>query len=192
MRQGPKALPFLMSSEPSSPTQAVDYGGEAVIEGVMMRGRNAMAVAVRHPSGEVVVHTEPLDSRIHKSVWAERPFIRGVLMLWDTLSLGMKALVFSANVALEEEDKDEEQQQTVKEQTETAAKDAFQGGVMWGTMILAMVFGIGLFFVSPLLLTRVVEHLLPNAAASVALEGLIRIALFFGYVWLIGRLADVR
>ena len=178
-----------MSSENAPPSQPFNYGGQAVIEGVMMRGRSAMAVAVRHPSGEVVVHTEPLVSRVHRSVWAKRPFIRGVLMLWDTLSLGMKALVFSANVALEEDD---EKNQTVKEQTETAAKDAFQGGVMWGTMILAMVFGIGLFFVSPLLLTRLVEHLLPNAAASVAVEGLIRIALFFGYVWLIGRLADVR
>jgi uncharacterized protein YqhQ len=64
--------------------------------------------------------------------------------------------------------------------------------MMWGTMVLALVFGIGLFFVSPLLLTRIVDHLLPNAAASVAVEGLIRIALFFGYVWLIGRLGDVR
>ena len=188
MRQGFRALPFLMSSE--QPSQPFNYGGQAVIEGVMMRGRSAMAVAVRHPSGEVVVHTEPLVSRVHRSVWAKRPFIRGVLMLWDTLSLGMKALVFSANVALEEED---EKQQSVSEQTETAAKDAFQGGVMWGTMILAMVFGIGLFFVSPLLLTRVIEGLLPtNTAASVAVEGLIRIALFFGYVWLIGRLPDVR
>ena len=190
MRQGVTALPFLMSSD--QPSQPFNYGGQAVIEGVMMRGRNAMAVAVRHPSGEVVVHTEPLVSRVHKSVWAKRPFIRGVLMLWDTLSLGMKALVFSANVALEEEDDEDKQQQTVKEQTETAAKDAFQGGVMWGTMILAMVFGIGLFFVSPLLLTRLVESRLPNATASVAVEGLIRILLFFGYVWLIGRLADVR
>jgi uncharacterized protein YqhQ len=159
-----------------------------------------MAVAVRHPSGEVVVHTEPLVSRVHKSVWAKRPFIRGVLMLWDTLSLGMKALVFSANVALEEDDEKDphpnplpEGEGTVAQrQAETAAKDAFQGGVMWGTMILAMVFGIGLFFVSPLLLTRLVESRLPNAAASVVVEGLIRIVLFFGYVWLIGRLGDVR
>jgi len=65
-----------------------------------------MAVAVRHPSGEVVVHSEPLNARLYGSVWAKRPFIRGVLMLWDTLALGMKALVFSANVALEEEDEE--------------------------------------------------------------------------------------
>src|SRR3712207_6627216 len=80
------------------------YGGQAVIEGVMMRGRRAMAVAVRHPSGQVVVHSQALDSRIYRSRWTKRPFIRGVLMLWDTLSLGMRALMYSATVAIEEED----------------------------------------------------------------------------------------
>src|SRR5215207_467811 len=135
----------------SETSQPFHYGGQAVIEGVMMRGRDSMAVAVRHPSGEVVVHTEPLRSRVHRSAWAKKPFIRGVLMLWDTLGLGMKALVFSANVALEEED---EKSKTAQQQAQSAAQDAFQGGVMWGTMALALVFGIGLFFVSPLLLTR--------------------------------------
>lgn len=173
----------------------------------MMRGRQSMAVAVRHPSGEVVVHSEPLNASLYGSVWAKRPFIRGVLMLWDTLALGMKALVFSANVALEEEDEEktgkhvvpdaetraeQEIQPTPQQQADVAAKDAFQGGMMWGTMIFAMVFGISLFFVTPLLLTRVVESRLPNTAASVAVEGMIRIALFMGYVWLIGRLPDVR
>ena len=195
------------------------YGGQAVIEGVMMRGRQAMAVAVRHPSGEVVVHTEPLRAKVYRSAWGKRPFIRGILLLWDTLALGMKALVFSANVALEEDDKrphppahsldgpplpegegtraehgplPEGEGTRAQRRAQSAAQEAFQGGMMWGTMALALVFGIGLFFVSPLLLTRIVDHLLPNAAVSVAVEGLIRIALFFGYVWLIGRLGDVR
>ncbi len=170
----------------------------------MMRGRTAMAVAVRHPTGEVVVHTEPLNSRLYLSPWSKRPFLRGVLMLWDTLALGMRALVFSANVALEDEEEkkaDEEpvvaQEGTTVAQTQAqeAAKDAFGGGVMWGTMVIALLFGVGLFFVSPLLLTQLVERVLPasrTAIASAAIEGLIRIAIFFGYVWLIGRLPDVR
>jgi uncharacterized protein YqhQ len=189
-----------------------NYGGQAVIEGVMMRGRQSMAVAVRHPTGEVVVHSEPLNSRVYRSTWAKKPFIRGVLLLWDTLALGMRALVFSANVALEEEDEADQSRpadtpstqdqdepasaadtrEMVHAQAAAAAKDAFQGRLVWGTMVLALAFGIGLFFVSPLLLTRLVEGYLPTATASVALEGLIRIALFFGYVWLIGRLPDVR
>jgi uncharacterized protein YqhQ len=69
------------------------YGGQAVIEGVMMRGRQSMAVAVRHPSGEVVVHGEPLTRGLYRSRWGKAPFIRGALVLWDTLTLGTRALV---------------------------------------------------------------------------------------------------
>ena len=67
-----------------------------------MRGRQAMAVAVRHPSGEIVVHGEPLQRGFYGSPWAKRPFIRGALLLWDTLVLGTRALVYSASVAMEE------------------------------------------------------------------------------------------
>jgi uncharacterized protein YqhQ len=189
----------------------------------MMRGRRAMAVAVRHPSGQIVVHSEPLNQRVYGSPWAKRPFFRGMLMLWDTLALGMRALVFSANVALDEDEESTEADKKaavsatsgtttsngaatandvathsavtpdeVQEKARVAAKDAFGGGVMWGTMAVALLFGVGLFFISPLLLTRVVDPLLPNAAVSVVVEGAIRITFFFGYVWLIGRIGDVR
>ncbi len=97
-----------------------NYGGQAVIEGVMMRGQKAMAVAVRQPNGEVAVYSERLDKGFYGSPWAKRPFIRGVLLLWDTLALGMRALVYSANVAAQEE-------------TESAAKEAFGGRVMWAS-----------------------------------------------------------
>src|SRR5919199_1495211 len=139
------ALPFLMAK-----TEPFHYGGQAGIEGVMMRGRPAMAVAVRHPSGEVVVHTEPLQARVYRSAWGKRPFIRGVLLLWDTLALGMRALVYSASVAAQEE-------------AESAAQTAFGGRVMWGTMAVALTFGIGIFFVSPLLVTRAIDRHLPSA-----------------------------
>ena len=86
-----------------------NYGGQAVIEGVMMRGRQAMAVAVRHPSGEIVVHGEPLQRGFYGSPWAKRPFIRGALLLWDTLVLGTRALVYSASVAMEEEEEGQEE-----------------------------------------------------------------------------------
>ena len=79
-----------------------NYGGQAVLEGVMMRGQRHMAVAVRHPSGTIVVHSEPLTSRVYTSPMARLPFVRGVVMLWEMLSLGMRALVFSANVAIAE------------------------------------------------------------------------------------------
>jgi uncharacterized protein YqhQ len=80
------------------------YGGQAVIEGVMMRGRKSMAVAVRDPSGNIILHSEPLSGRIRDGVWQKVPFVRGLVMLWDTLVLGMRTLMYSANVALSEED----------------------------------------------------------------------------------------
>ena len=79
------------------------YGGQAVMEGVMMRGQRHMAVAVRAPSGKIVLHEEPLNSAIYKNPVMKLPFLRGLVALWDALELGMRALMFSANVALEDE-----------------------------------------------------------------------------------------
>ena len=78
---------------------AATYGGQAVVEGVMMRGRRHMAVACRAPSGEIVVHAEPVTGGVYGTGWAKLPFLRGTIMIWDTLSLGMRALMFAANVA---------------------------------------------------------------------------------------------
>jgi uncharacterized protein YqhQ len=191
-----------------------NYGGQAVIEGVMMRGRQAMAVAVRHPSGEIVVHGEPLQRGFYGSPWAKRPFIRGALLLWDTLVLGTRALVYSASVAMEADEREEEDgaprgqaqpdaqngaaaprseaPSAAAAQSEAAAEEAFGGKMLWGMMAMSLGLGIGIFFVAPLLLTRLVDPYLPSDLLSVLVEGLIRIALFFGYVWLIGRLPDIR
>lgn len=89
------------AGEPQSIT--LNYGGQAVIEGVMMRGSKALSVAVRNPEGGIVVHTEPLDTRIYGGKLAKTPFLRGLTLLWDALGLGIKALMFSAEVAIEEE-----------------------------------------------------------------------------------------
>ena len=192
------------------------YGGQAVIEGVMMRGRTAMAVAVRHPGGQVVVHTEPLDRGVYRSPWAKRPFLRGVLLLWDTLVLGMRALTFSATVASSDGQgtKAEDEGRVTADESPSALRDssfvprppsadareaaseaaqtAFGGGALWGTMAVALTFGVGLFFVLPLLAARLVDPVVPAATLSVVLEGLVRMGLFFGYVWLIGRVPDVQ
>ena len=76
-----------------------NYGGQAVIEGVMMRGKKFMAVAVRNPAGEIVLHSEPLPARIYSSFISKVPFVRGLVLLWDALVLGMRTLMFSAEVA---------------------------------------------------------------------------------------------
>lgn len=107
------------------------YGGQAVIEGVMMRGRKMMAVAVRNSQNEIVIHEEPLTARIYTSQWGQWPFIRGIGMLWDALGLGMRALMWSADVAVRESDEEEVE---------------FSGPVAWTTIATSLGFAIVLFF----------------------------------------------
>jgi uncharacterized protein YqhQ len=158
------------------------YGGQAVIEGVMMRGSRRLSVAVRNPNGEIVLHTEALDPRIYGGRLARIPFLRGLTLLWDALGLGIKSLMFSAEVALEEE----------KEQ---GAGNVFEGPVQWGTVLISLSFSVGLFFVLPAFLGGQIEKLLGLDQAylvSNLIEGLIRLLLLVGYIWGIGRLADIK
>jgi len=114
-----------------------NYGGQAVIEGVMMRGSKHMTVAVRRPSGDIIVHSEPLNARIYSGRVSRLPFLRGLVMLWDALVLGTRALLFSADVALEEEEEVE-----------------FTGPIAWGSVALSLIIGIGIFLLGPLFLVR--------------------------------------
>ena len=153
------------------------YGGQAVIEGVMMRGRKRLAVAVRNPDGEIVVHDEPLPARIYQSRWTQIPFLRGMVLLWDALVLGTRALMWSADVAVGEEE----------------GSQGFSGPVAWGTIAFSLVFGIGLFFLLPTAVSHWLETTLDLAKTTSSLiEGLIRIGLFIAYIVLIAQLPDVK
>ncbi|NOX61163.1 MAG: DUF1385 domain-containing protein [Chloroflexi bacterium] len=152
------------------------YGGQAVIEGVMMRGRRRAAVAVRAPDGSIVLHEEPLPPRIYQSRVSKIPFIRGMVLLWDALVLGTRALMWSADVAVGEEEE----------------SMGFSGPVAWGTIIASFAIGIGVFFLLPAGVGRLLEHFLDvSKTASAFAEGVIRLALFIAYIVLIGRMADV-
>ncbi len=154
------------------------YGGQAVLEGVMIRGQKSVAVAVRDPAGRIVTHNELLDSPIYKSRWSRMPLLRGLIMLWDTLSLGYRALMFSANVALQGEGKGEE------------AK--FTGGMMWGSLVISLVFVVGVFFLFPLFLIGLVDRYITSPLLSNLIEGLIRLGLFLLYLVTISFLPDIR
>jgi len=143
----------------------------------MMRGRALVAVAVRNPRGEIVVHTEPLTAKIYTSRWGQYPFIRGLGMLWDALGLGIRALLFSADVALDEEGEEE---------------ISFSGPVAWGTVALSLAFGVALFFVVPLLLVGWLDRYIASSVVSNLLEGLIRILLFLGYLVAVGFMPEIR
>jgi uncharacterized protein YqhQ len=174
------------------------YGGQAVIEGVMVRGKRFVACAVRAPQGNLVLTSEPLSSLIYASRWAKIPFLRAVTIMWDTIVLGTRMLMFSANIAVEEEPSPKQ-----ADQGTTQKDDKLQPipvGAALGTAVVALVFGIGLFFVLPLFLTSIADpslfQLLANsdasALASNLLEGFIRLFLLFAYIYLIGLAPDVR
>ncbi|MFW5940785.1 MAG: DUF1385 domain-containing protein [Chloroflexota bacterium] len=167
----------------SQPASEFNYGGQAVIEGVMMRGSKALAVAVRNPEGEIVVHTEPLNARIYGGRMARIPFVRGLTLLWDALGLGVKSLMFSAEVALEEEG-DEENPENV-----------FEGPAQWGTVLISLSISVALFFLFPAFVGDVLVRWLgqgPQPILSNLIEGVIRLILVVAYIWAIGLLPDVQ
>jgi uncharacterized protein YqhQ len=159
---------------------AATYGGQAVVEGVMMRGRRHMAVACRAPSGEIVVRAEPVTGGVYSARWAKLPFLRGTIMIWDTLSLGMRALMFAANVAAS------------AESGEDAREAKMPATIMWTTMVVAILGSIGLFFVVPVLLTSLTDQFVASSIASNAIEKVIRLALLLGYMWAIGQMPDIK
>ena len=140
----------------------------------MMRGARHMCLAVRTPQGEIITHCEGLNPRLYQGWISKMPFVRGLTMLWDALGLGIRALMFSADVAMGEED----------------AK--FSGPVAWGTVIVSMALAVGFFFVGPLLFVSLIDRWVTSSFLSNLLEGMVRLSIFLAYVWAIGFLPDIR
>ncbi len=159
------------------------YGGQAVLEGVMMRGIRHMATAVRLPDGRIAVWEQPLDPQR----WAARlrgiPFIRGVLALWDTLVLGIRALVFSAQVAVRHDPE-------LSAEERRSASGSFRG-FLWGTVALSLSLSVGLFFLLPLGIATLLDRWIGTTWAIHAVEGTIRLGILLGYLALIGRASDI-
>ena len=159
-------------------TPQFSYGGQAVIEGVMMRGQYVAAVAVRNPAGEIVLHEEPLNAMLYRGRMARLPFVRGLIMLWDALGLGTRALLWSSDVALDEEE----------------TKVSFQGAAGAGLVVVSLAMGIGLFFVLPAAASAAVKRAagLDSTLAADIIEGGIKLSLLIGYIWAIGHMKDVK
>jgi len=153
-------------------------GGQAVLEGVMMRGVSHWAVAVRNPEGQVEINSESLKP------WAKRhrlwrvPVLRGVVALGESLKIGFRALAISANAQMEEDDEGEKEE---------------IGGWLWGlTIAFSLALSIGFFFVVPVGLTSLIKDQLGNAFLFWLVEGILRTAIFIGYIVAISRLPDLR
>ncbi len=153
-------------------------GGQAVLEGVMMRGVSTWAVAVRNPEGEVEISSESLVP------WAKRhrlwrvPVIRGVVALGESLKIGFRALAISANAQLEDDEEGNKEE---------------IGGWVWGlTIALSLALAVGLFFVIPVGLTSLIKDELGSSLLFWLVEGVLRTAIFIGYIVVISRLPDLR
>jgi uncharacterized protein YqhQ len=191
---GPVADSELARSEARMPdglpvaSRDAPLGGQAVLEGVMMRGVSTWSVAVRKPAlegvsedalGEIEITTEPIVSWAKRHRFLRLPVVRGVVALVESLKIGFRALAISANAQLEAEAEGEEPEQI--------------GGLTWGlTIALSMALAIGLFFVIPVGLTSLIKDQLGSALLFWLVEGILRTAIFIGYIVAISRLPDLR
>ena len=151
------------------------YGGQAVIEGVMIRGKETVAISVRQPNGQLSVVKQPLAS-IYKGRLRQIPLIRGVIVLIETLALGTQSLLHSAQVAVAEE-----------------GEQRIPTAVLWGTVAVSLALGVALFFMLPLFATRyLIDPYIESALLSNLFEGLIRIGIFVAYLKLISLIPDIK
>ena len=146
----------------------------------MIRGQRHVAVAVRRPNGGIAVQTRPLSTWLTGRL-RRLPLARGIIILVETMTLGMRALSYSANVGLESPDAVEEDVQ-----------DEIGKGAIAGMLLLSLTFAIGLFFLVPLFASRPLEGRFGNDLLSNVVEGLIRLALFLAYIFLIGKMREIN
>jgi len=167
----------------------INIGGQAVIEGVMMRAPRSVAIAVRRANGEIVVKKDMVVPLSERFPVVKLPIVRGAVALFSSLITGIKALNFSANEAMVE-DKGEEE----KEKGETK-KEELSSWAMAGTMAIAFGFGILLFFILPLYVTKWLTQLAiisDNNIVFNLVDGVIRVAVFLLYIWSISRMKDIQ
>jgi uncharacterized protein YqhQ len=151
----------------------ITYGGQAVLEGVLMRGQKAYAIAMRAPDGTIAVHIEKL-AQVYRSKITSVPFLRGVILLWDALGLGMHALTISAN-------------------TQTGEEEKLEGPALYLTLGLSLALGIGLFFLLPAGLGGAAEEYLGwSPWLNNLAEGVLRLLFLIGYIWAISFMPDVK
>ncbi len=149
------------------------YGGQALIEGVLMRGSTNVAAAMRAPDGKIEIHTEKL-SGIYRSGLRKIPFLRGLIILWDALVLGTHFLTISANVQSGEDEK-------------------IEGPALYATLAFSLIIGLGIFVLIPSALGSGIESLTHLSLGWVNLiEGIIRLTIAIGYIWLIGRMPEIN
>ncbi|HEY50576.1 MAG TPA: DUF1385 domain-containing protein [Dehalococcoidia bacterium] len=149
------------------------YGGQAVIEGVMIRGQKAVVTAVRRPNGEVITDSRPLPS-LYTGWMRKTPLLRGIIVIIEAMVLGISSLLYSANISLEEENEE------------------ISGKTVWLMITVAVVLAVVLFLIIPLFLTRLINPYISSSLVFHLIEGAIRLVIFIAYLKLVGLLPDIR
>lgn len=164
-------------------------GGQAVLEGVMMKNKDAYAVAVRKPDGEIVVETEEFHGVLHGSVLKKIPFVRGIFQFLDSMILGMRTLTFSASFY---EDGEEKQKDNKPSLFEKIFGDKAEDIAMGLTMAVSLVLAVAVFMILPFFISSLMGSYVRNASLLAILEGVIRIAIFVLYVVGISAMKDIH
>lgn len=166
-----------------------NIGGQAVLEGIMMKNQDTYAVAVRKPNREIEVDIQTYKSVIPWKVCAKIPFVRGIFSFVDSLVLGMKTLMFSASFFEEEEEAEARKSLSAEE---AAKKEKQEQRLMTITMFVSLILAMALFMVLPYWISVFLGQNLESRYAVTVLEGVVRMAVFLGYICLVSRMKDIQ
>lgn len=185
-----------MSKNKNSACHITSIGGQAVIEGVMMRGPKETAIAIRKPDGEIIIDKKPIHSFVQKYKINKIPIIRGVFSFFESLIVGTKALMFSAEFCDLEEEEDKKKKETMTdEELEAYQKknEKIMAGALISSVLISLIFGVAVFMLLPTFLVGLLRDFanIHNIFATL-LEGIVRICIFIVYILLVSKMKDIR
>ena len=177
------------------------YGGQAVMEGVMMRGRNYVSCAVRRANGEIALRREPIPQGVYAGIWSKAPFLRALPLLWDTLVLGTRMLMWSANEQAKDEAAADDVHQTTRanasenQKAESENRKSDEGlsqNAIYGSLAVSLGLGLTIFFALPVVVANFLGGYGVTPFWNNVLEGAIRLGLFLAYLIAIGRISEIQ
>ncbi len=172
------------------PKHITKIGGQALIEGVMMRGPESVGIAVRKPNGEIELKVSPIENVTTRNKFFKLPFVRGVVALLESMVLGTKSLMYSADFFEEDEEPSEPSKFDLF--IERIFKDKAGDVSIYITVLVSLLVSVGLFMLAPTFVTNLFKNRINSPIGLNLLEGVIRVSIFFGYVFLVSKLSDVK
>ena len=166
-------------------------GGQAVIEGVMMRGPKKIATAVRKSSGEIVMDIKPVNSFVARHKLHKIPLLRGVLSFVESMVTGIKCLMFSAD-QVDLEDGEKEEMSKFEKWLDDKLGDKIKDIAIYFSVVVAMCFSIGLFMLLPTAIAGIFKSLVKSSVALNLIEGLIKMTIFLVYLWAVSKMSDIK